>query len=168
MILCSTASYIEGFNCLSSSRASGAKGRLSAYVRTASPMPFTGGLSISLRLLKKRGAGGTASCHGFRGSAPKPYAAALAPRISQALLPGDGGQSEFFRQSGVLEAKPCVETLFLRTSGALFAGAHSPKSGFFDRLSVRLAAIFSAEGLAECFRQSPKRPPAWQSQAIRM
>ena len=44
------------------------------------------------------GAGGTASCRGYRGRAPKPCAAALFPQTSVALFAGIGGQLRVFRQ----------------------------------------------------------------------
>ncbi len=53
---------------------------------------------------KSGGAGGTASCRGFRGRAPKPYAAAFFPRTSEALFAGAGGRSGVFRQSDARSA----------------------------------------------------------------
>ena len=48
---------------------------------------------------KSGGAGGTASCRGYRGRAPNPCAAALSPQTSVALFAGNGGQLEVFRQT---------------------------------------------------------------------
>ena len=41
---------------------------------------------------KSGGAGGTASCRGYRGGAPNSCAAALSPQTSVALFAGNGGQ----------------------------------------------------------------------------
>ena len=48
---------------------------------------------------KSGGAGGTASCRGYRGRAPNPCAAALSPQTSAALFAGNGGQLGVFRQT---------------------------------------------------------------------
>ena len=48
---------------------------------------------------KSGGAGGTASCRGYRGGAPNPCAAALSPQTSVALFAGAGGQLGVFRQA---------------------------------------------------------------------
>ena len=48
---------------------------------------------------KSGGAGGTASCRGYRGRAPNPCAAALSPQTSVALFAGNGGQLGVFRQT---------------------------------------------------------------------
>ena len=48
---------------------------------------------------KSGGAGGTASCRGYRGRAPNPCAAALFPQTSVALFAGNGGQLGVFRQT---------------------------------------------------------------------
>ena len=57
---------------------------------------------------KSGGAGGTASCRGYRGSAPNPCAAALSPQTSVALFAGNGGQFWAFRQTdtGLEEKSP--------------------------------------------------------------
>ena len=48
---------------------------------------------------KSGGAGGTASCRGYRGGAPNPCAAALSPQTSVALFAGNSGQLGVFRQA---------------------------------------------------------------------
>ena len=58
--------------------------------------------SRSAECQKSGGAGGTASCRGYRGSAPNPCAAALSPQTSVALFAGNGGQLGVFRQAGGL------------------------------------------------------------------
>ena len=55
------------------------------------PGSFSAGLSV----LKTGGAGGTASCQGFRGSAPKPCATPLCPRTSAALFAGAASMPVF-------------------------------------------------------------------------
>ena len=55
---------------------------------------------------KSGGAGGTASCRGYRGGAPNPCAAALSPQTSEALFAGNGGQLVVFRQPDAGEKLP--------------------------------------------------------------
>lgn len=53
-------------------------------------------LSSNTECQKSGGAGGTASCRGYRGGAPNPCAAALSPQTSVALFAGDNGQVRGF------------------------------------------------------------------------
>ena len=63
-------------------------------------MPFVpNGKKGTAERQKSGGAGGTASCRGYRGSAPNPCAAALSPQTSVALFAGNGGQLGVFRQT---------------------------------------------------------------------
>jgi len=72
-----------------------------------------------LECQKSGGAGGTASCRGYRGSAPNPCAAALFPRTSVALFAGNGGQLGVFRQTG---GCACAALFFVNDlNGAFYA-----------------------------------------------
>ncbi len=56
---------------------------------------------------KSGGAGGTASCRGYRGGAPKPCAAALFPQTSVALFAGADGQLGVFDKLIPQRKSPC-------------------------------------------------------------
>ena len=75
-------------------------------------------LSSNTECQKSGGAGGTASCRGYRGGAPNPCAAALSPQTSVALFAGDNGQLCFFRQAenteSVFSKRRADQTYFCR------------------------------------------------------